>query len=217
MNNRRDFLHKCGLASLCGFTFSATNEAEAGLFKNRLPQCAVIDKVVPNALLGKDKWGREHLRYYIAGRDTYDMHAEIWDNEFSLAFDTWANVTPLTFEQVGKEDEFDIIISVGSRRKEGFGKQGGVLAWAQLPSSKDFDCILLSKFDLAENWITPVESITEHGTILRTVAAHEIGHLLGLHHSDNRDALMYPYVNGALAPRQDDINKIQRLYGKPKK
>ena len=104
-----------------------------------------------------------------------------------------------------------------SRRKEGFGKQGGVLAWAQLPSSKDFDGILLSKFDLAENWITPVESITEHGTILRTVAAHEIGHLLGLHHSDNRDALMYPYVNGALAPRQDDINKIQRLYGKPKK
>ena len=118
MNNRRDFLHKCGLAALCGFTFSATNEAEAGLFKNRLPQCAVVDKVVPNALLGKDKWGREHLRYYIAGRDTYDMHAEIWDNEFSLAFDTWANVTPLTFEQVGKEDEFDIIISVGSRRKE---------------------------------------------------------------------------------------------------
>ena len=75
----------------------------------------------------------------------------------------------------------------------------------------------ISKLDLAENWITPVESITEHGTILRTVAAHEIGHLLGLHHSDNRDALMYPYVNGALAPRQDDINKIQRLYGKPKK
>ena len=70
---------------------------------------------------------------------------------------------------------------------------------------------------MAENWILPVEAITEYGTILRSVAAHEIGHLLGLDHSNDPDALMYPYINDALEPREDDTKKIQRLYGKPTK
>ena len=213
MKNRREFLHRCGVASLMGITFSATNDAEAGLFKKKCPYCAVTDMVMSNAALGKEKWNREHLRYFIAARDDYDMKPEVWDNEFRLAFDSWSEVTPLTFQQVGQKDEFDIIISVGSRKREGFGRGGGVLAWAQLPPTRKFDGVLLSKFDLAENWILPNEE--ENGIILRTVAAHEIGHLLGLHHSDDRDALMYPYVNDALKPRLDDINKIQRLYGKP--
>tara|TARA_R110002110_G_scaffold410700_2_gene634452 strand:- start:702 stop:1343 length:642 start_codon:yes stop_codon:yes gene_type:complete len=213
MKNRREFLHKCGVASLLGVTFLATNETEAGLFKNKCPYCAVTDTVMSNASLGKEKWDREHLRYYIAGRDAYDMEPEVWDNEFRLAFDSWSDITPLTFQQVDQKDEFDIVISVGSRKRESFGRSGGVLAWAQLPSTRRFDGILLSKFDLAENWVLPNEE--ESGIILRAVAAHEIGHLLGLHHSDDRDALMYPYVNDTLKPRQDDINKIQRLYGKP--
>lgn len=50
------------------------------------------------------------------------------------------------------------------------------------------------------------------------VAAHEFGHSLGLHHSEDQGALMYPtYPN--TDPKhfrlpQDDINAIQFLYGK---
>ena len=139
----------------------------------------------------------------------------MWDNEFKLAFDSWSEITPLTFKQVGIQDEFDLIIAVGSRRQEGFGQEGGILAWAQMPPIKNFDGILLSKFDLAENWILPDSE--EAGIILRCVAAHEIGHLLGLRHSEDPNALMYPYINNSLKPKSDDIKKIQRLYGKPRK
>tara|TARA_Y100000593_G_scaffold91877_1_gene181874 strand:+ start:8736 stop:9437 length:702 start_codon:yes stop_codon:yes gene_type:complete len=213
MNNRRDFLYNCAIASFLGITFSA--QTSAGIFNRKVCPFCTIPDTHPNALLGQVKWDRKDFRYFMAGRDVYDMEQEVWDNEFKLAFDSWAKVTPLTFRQVTSEEEYDIIISVGNRKRESFGKSGGVLAWAQLPTTKNFDGVLLSKFDLAENWITPKELITEHGAVLRSVAAHEIGHLLGLSHSNDPDALMYPYINNALEPRSDDIKKIQKLYGKP--
>ena len=159
----------------------------------------------------QDKWGKNLLRYYMRGRDTHDMSADVWDGAFRLAFDSWSEVTPIVFEQTNKSDNADILIGVGSRRRQGFGKSGGVLAWAQMPSRPNFDGTLWTMFDVAENWILPTDK--EYGIILQSVACHEIGHLLGLYHSQDATALMYPYINDALKPREDDINSIRALYG----
>ena len=49
------------------------------------------------------------------------------------------------------------------------------------------------------------------------VALHELGHNLGLEHSNVRSSIMYPYLlydNTRL--HSDDIAGIQALYGRPK-
>lgn len=50
---------------------------------------------------------------------------------------------------------------------------------------------------------------------LYRVAAHELGHSLGLSHSTDIGALMYPnyMYSGNVQLSQDDINGIQAIYG----
>ena len=209
MMHRRSFCN-AGLAAMCGVSVCTSSDA-AGLFSSlrRKPRCGVRNADV---LGNKSKWGKNNLRYYILGRDHRDLPRQVWDQEFRLAFDSWSDIIPVTFERTIRQRHADIIISVGNRLKESFGVKGGVLAWAEMPSNNHYNGTLLTKFDLAERWVLPEDWI--YGTVLRTVAAHEIGHLLGLDHSNDEEALMYPYINNALKPREDDIGKIQELYGK---
>ena len=57
----------------------------------------------------------------------------------------------------------------------------------------------------------------ERGTDFYWTALHEIGHALGLDHSNYIDAVMYPFYTGFkdnLQLNEDDINGIHYLYGK---
>ena len=57
---------------------------------------------------------------------------------------------------------------------------------------------------------------TVHGTSLLYIAVHELGHALGLAHSNVPNAVMAPAYSEGMAAnlRLDDINGIQAIYGK---
>ncbi|EFO27186.2 hypothetical protein LOAG_01292 [Loa loa] len=91
--------------------------------------------------------------------------------------------------------------------KESFDGFGGVVAHSGYPVEG------IIHFDGSEYW-----SIDGHnGLDLRYVALHEIGHALGLRHSNDPKAIMHPYYSDQLKKGfelgEDDILGIRKLYG----
>ena len=84
--------------------------------------------------------------------------------------------------------------------------KGGVLAHAFYPENGN------THFDDGEAWV-----IDKEGIDLFQVAAHEVGHALGLEHSRDGNALMAPIYAGYIPNYKlpaDDIAGIQSMYGK---
>ena len=161
------------------------------------------------------KWGKTDLTYHMLDRDTQDMTSSQWDSIWKASFQSWSDVTPLTFTHIddwSKWEDADIVIDV-NKKADGVGGKGDILAWAEMPPTSNWQGQLWTQFDKAEDWV--VERGDDDDTILQCVAVHEIGHLLGLGHSDSKFSIMYPYQHSDLIkiPQELDIRAIQTLYG----
>lgn len=175
------------------------------------PRCGFPDTA--QFVVQGNKWNTNDLRYGFDGF-TGDLTQAQIRGEIEKAFDLWAAVTPLTFNEVAPAQNAEIRINfVTGSHGDGspFDGPSGVLAHAYYPPPNGGDIAGDTHFDDAENW-----TIGGAGTDLCTVAAHEFGHALGLAHSTVQGSLMYPYYGGpACALTQDDIDGIQQIYGAP--
>ncbi|TDH04602.1 hypothetical protein EPR50_G00134510 [Perca flavescens] len=177
------------------------------------PRCGVPDTNIASfSTFGKNlKWEKNSLTYRIVNY-TPDMSAPEVDDSVEKALQVWAKVTPLRFTRI-HSGTADIMISFG-RREHGdsypFDGPDGTLAHAFAPAPGIGGD---AHFDEDESFTFSSNT----GYVLFLVAAHEFGHSLGLSHSDDPGALMYPvysYNNPDtfVLPR-DDVNGIQSLYG----
>ncbi|XP_021484218.1 matrix metalloproteinase-27 isoform X1 [Meriones unguiculatus] len=178
----------------------------------KVPRCGVPDVGQYGYTL--PGWRKHSLTYRIMNY-TPDMARADVDEAIQKALEVWSKVTPLTFTKVSRGIA-DIMIAFRTGAHgwcpRYFDGPLGVLGHAFPPGlGLGGD----THFDEDENWTAK----DGDGFNLFLVAAHEFGHSLGLSHSSDQTALMFPnYVS--LDPRkyplsQDDVEGIQSIYGSP--
>jgi hypothetical protein len=132
--------------------------------------------------------------------------------EIERAFREWqkyGNFTLSAGSVAGAQRSFDILFARGAHGDAyPFDGPGGVLAHTFYPAPPNAEPIAGDMhFDADENWHAG------SNIDLFSVALHEAGHALGLGHSDQPGAVMYPYYRTSIGLTSDDIAGIQNLYG----
>uniref|UniRef100_A0A8K9UKW9 Peptidase metallopeptidase domain-containing protein n=1 Tax=Oncorhynchus mykiss TaxID=8022 RepID=A0A8K9UKW9_ONCMY len=180
----------------------------------RKHRCGVPDMENYSFYPDQIKWKNSTITYRI-DQYTPDLTQEEVDTSFRLALKIWSDAAPLKF--IKFPGTCMIIHLAPSILAHGdffpFDGPKGVLAHAFAPGEDMGGDV---HFDEDEIWTMGHSKL---GYNLFTVAAHELGHSLGLSHSKDPSSLMYPnynyYIGAQYTLPQDDALGIQALYGKP--
>jgi len=156
------------------------------------PRCGLPDNQANGYFATRGKWGFRTLTYnfYTSGVSS------TWQRAIQAAFAQWSKYVPLTFKKVSGKSHLRIYFQRAS------GTNANAWAFAYFPTHGGI------YFNTRRGpW--PYQKLYEIGT-------HEIGHALGLKHTNVRGAMMYPYWNrnGDYKIGRDDYNGITSLYGR---
>jgi hypothetical protein len=194
----------------CSLTIPAASSPEPQYRYDNLPDQPNEGKAI-SEYRAISKWDSLDIAYFFEN-GTDQLDGDLERDLVRQAFALWSEQTPLTFTQVSSAAQADITIAWAARDHgdgDPFDGPGDVLAHASFPNPYNNSEVILH-FDDEERW---VDSATRNIDLL-TVAAHEIGHTLGLAHSSDPNALMFAAYSGPhRSLDEDDIAGIQAIYG----
>lgn len=207
---------------------SSTNKSVTIVTNHRRYICTVPDYYpFANTTLGRSrryvlqgsKWKKLQLTWALVKPSKKVSVNGIVEREFERALKVWEKVSKLTFTKVHPSSKVDILVEfhVGEHNDGySFDGDGGTLAHAFYPGSGIGGDV---HFDDDEDFNLHADVVkTRRGVSLFITAAHELGHSLGLRHSNDDNSLMAPFYqefgDNFTLPR-DDVKAIQALYGNP--
>ncbi len=139
--------------------------------------------------------------------------AETYRNSIRDAFQAWENVADIDFVEVADGAQTNILL--GWDVIDGpFDVVGEASAIGSKTNSTLFSLTEAEiRFDLSENWTTN-RNVALNEVGFYQVALHEIGHAIGLEHSDNSATIMYPSdISNIAGLTAADIEGAQTFYG----
>uniref|UniRef100_A0A672I811 Matrix metallopeptidase 15a n=1 Tax=Salarias fasciatus TaxID=181472 RepID=A0A672I811_SALFA len=204
-------------------TVTAMQRPRCGL-PDRNPEELVEGARRKRYTLTGQRWDKDTITYSIVNQNLPpSLGEQRTHGAIRRAFEVWRRATPLTFRQLPAEsrangsraDLADILLLFASGFHGDmslFDGEGGSLAHAYYPGPGIGGD---THFDADEPWTLDNEN--PKGIDLFLVAVHELGHALGLEHSDNPAATMAPFYQWThtqnFTLHEDDVQGIQYIYG----
>ncbi len=160
----------------------------------------------------KDAAGGVNLHYFIQSV-TPRVNETLARNEVARAFaewERWANLTVAPASTAGAPRSIDVVFARWAHGDSySFDGPAGALAHTFFPAPDSKEPVAGDvHLDADETWRAGAS------VDLFSVVLHEVGHSLGLAHSDNPGSVMYPYYRQQSGLTATDIAAIQSLYGK---
>jgi hypothetical protein len=148
---------------------------------------------------------------YVFTKMTAQLDASAAQAEIERAMAEWAKAVKVTWQPGTNPNAPRTVSILWGTYAHGdaypFDGPGGVLAHTFFPAPPNPEPIAGDMhFDDSETWRIGAN------TDLFSVALHELGHSLGLGHSDDPSAVMYPYYQMASGLSPLDISTVQTLY-----
>ena len=151
---------------------------------------------------------------YVFGNLTSKVPASAVESEILRAMNTWSSVTNVVFHLETSPGAARTIFVEFASGAHGdaypFDAAGTVAAHTFYPVPLNSESIAGDvHLDASDNWHVG-------GDIdIYTVVLHELGHAIGLTHTDNPGDVMYPYYQRGMQLSKNDIGAAQQLYGVP--
>ncbi|XP_018782901.1 PREDICTED: matrix metalloproteinase-14-like [Bactrocera latifrons] len=208
---------RCGVPDIEGTPYYLTSSTQRAYVQNirdrRSESRAGSDFRVRGKrfVVGARTWKKRRIRYFISNWSRKIPKSQV-ERDIARALELWARYSGLHFVRVNDTDA-DIILYFGTRYHGdnfSFDGPGNILAHAFYPyemGSWGGDV----HFDEDENWKENSTDLAT-GVDFYAVAAHEIGHSLGLAHSPHYNSIMFPYYKGPGAGTTLDYDDTLAMY-----
>tara|TARA_Y100000589_G_scaffold331639_1_gene386070 strand:+ start:921 stop:1937 length:1017 start_codon:yes stop_codon:yes gene_type:complete len=182
-----------------------------------------MEPTLLNFEVSGSKWGESQTQGTSAGVVSYSFATqnipgqfndfdsfitdEAFQREITESFATWENTADIRFQVA--PDSADVDIRLGWGDLDG---SNGVLGQATVPSFGALSGVIVI-FDVAEDWFVDGDAPPDQIDFSST-AIHEIGHAIGINHSEKSQALMNASYSKTIFELQpDDKEAAISIYG----